>query len=204
MSFTDFIQAAVESPEAKLRRGADMLFERANHVWERMNEELRGLFGAKSFIDEMAFYFPDRELLFIFIGKAVQRGWVLFNFAEDNVITQPIPGDYGVEYWFLMHPDRSYRLELMTVPTGFSPYHASLQERMRRISRPAALAHASFKVADENAYAAAVVTLRQAGYELAQHCTSTYGRFSYFLSGDANVTALKPRLNVRDGGADGE
>jgi hypothetical protein len=204
MTFLDFLQAATETAETKLRREAKTMLERVDYVWDLMNEELRGLFGVKSFIDEMALYFPDRDLLFTFIGKAVQNGWVLFNFSEDTVMTSPIPSEYGVEYWFLMHPDHSYRLELMTVPDGISPYHSAIQASMQKMSRPAALVHASFKVPDESTYASAVVTLRQAGYELAQHCTSSYGRFSYFLSDNVNLTALKPRLNMRDGGDDSE
>jgi hypothetical protein len=157
------------------------------------------MFGASYEIDEMALYFPDPHLVFEFASRAVQQGWQMFNSAEDVVETSPIPSDYEVRYWFLRHGDYSYRLELMNVGEGFSPYHGALHNVMRRFSRPCGLAHASFKVPNEKQYAAAVVGLGNAGYSLAQHCSSSYGRFSYYLRDDEGwMTAIKPRINLRD------
>lgn len=194
------MEEAQKSPEAKLRERTGAYLETVDQKWQLMNEEVRGLFGAERTVDEMAVYFPNRDLLVTFMAQAVQRGWRLFNFAEDNVVTRPIIGTYAVEYWFMEHEDHDYRLELMTIPEGFSPYHASLFEACRLHSAPASIVHASFKVPDEESYGAAVVGLRKADYELAQHCESTYGRFSYFVRYEADNArpALKPRLNMRD------
>lgn len=194
------LEEAQRSPEDKLKERTGLYLQTVDEKWHLMNEEVRGLFGAECTVDEMAVYFPDRDLLVTFMAQAAQRGWRLFNFAEDNVVTRPIIGTYAVEYWFMEHEDYDYRLELMTIPEGFSPYHASLLEACRLHHAPASIVHASFKVLDEESYGAAVVGLRKAEYELAQHCESTYGRFSYFVRYEADLArpALKPRLNVRD------
>jgi hypothetical protein len=194
------LEEANKSLEDKLKERTELYLQTVDEKWQLMNEEVRGLFGAERTIDEMAVYFPDRELLVTFMAQAAQRGWQLFNFAEDNVVTRPIIGTYAVEYWFMESPNLPYRLELMTIPDGFSPYHASLFEACRLHHAPASIVHASFKVPDEESYGAAVVGLRKAEYELAQHCESTYGRFSYFVRYDADNArpALKPRLNMRD------
>lgn len=196
----EFLAAATATPEEKLRAGIDTALEQLHEKWKLVNEEVRGLFGTSYTVDEMALYFPDPDLLTMFVGKVVERGWVLFNHAEDNVSTRPIPGAYAVQYWFLRHEERDYRLELMTVDEGHSPYHASLHHLCQQMSAPVSLAHASFKVPDEKTYAAAGIALRNGGFELGQHCTSAYGRFSYYLNEDATrfVPAIKPRLNDRD------
>lgn len=198
--FHEFMEAATVTPETKLRAGIDTAFEQLHEKWKLANEEVRGLFGAAYLVDEMALYFPDSDLLTLFVSKAVQRGWVLFNHAEDNVTTRPIPGAYVVQYWFLRHEEREYRLELMTVDEGHSPYHASLHHLCQQMATPISLAHASFKVTNETNYAAAGVALRNGGFELGQHCTSSYGRFSYYLNDTEGrrLPALKPRLNERD------
>jgi hypothetical protein len=198
--FHEFMEAAVKTPEQKLREGIDQVFEQCHEKWNEINEEVRGLFGTTYLVDEMALYFPDPDLLMVFVGKAVQRGWVLFNQAEDNVTTQPIPGAYAVQYWFLRHPDRQYRLELMAIDEGHSPYHASLRHMCSQLASPVSLAHASFKVPDEKAYAATSIGLRKGGFDLAQHCTSDYGRFSYYInsSEDRFLPTVKPRVNLRD------
>lgn len=201
----EFMEAAIESPEQKLRRGTEDILAQVHAKWGLANEEVRGLFGISYEVDEMALYFPDRDLLTIFMSGAVQRGWVLFNYAEDNVTSRPIPGAYEVEYWFMRSPNVPYRLELMVAGEGFSPYHTSLHEGCQQRSSPVALAHASFKVQDEERFAATGVALRNAGLEVAQHCESSYGRFSYYIteSGDKrNLPVIKPRINLRDQGSD--
>lgn len=194
-----FLEAAVETPESKLRRGIDDIFSVLTVKWSAADQQIRGLLGADGVVDEMALFFPTKDLMFVFISKAVQRDWVLFNQDDDVVETTPIQSSYDVEYWFLQHPDLPYRLELMLVLDGYSPYHGMLRQACEQLSMPAVLAHASFKTQSEEAYANAVRALRSAGYEVAQHCTSSYGRFSYFI-GDPNedLVALKPRINLRD------
>lgn len=196
------MENSLEALEAKLRTGIETVFERTHQTWQKANETVRGLLGAAQGIDEMALYFPHSSLLALYLSLAVQRDWSLFNYAEDNVTARPIPGNYAVEYWFLQHSDRPYRMELMTIQKGFSPLHASMNRSMNNVNSPVTLAHASFKVADEAAYGAAVLALRKAGYDLAQHCESSYGRFSYFLDGEPPFVALKPRINLRDNNHD--
>lgn len=195
----EFMGAAIESPVQKLHRGMDEALHRVHDKWEMANEEVRGMFGTTHDVDEMALYFPERELLTVFLTGAVRRGWTMFNYAEDNVVTRPISGAYEVEYWFLRSPDFSYRLELMVLGEGFSPYHGSLHYGCKQMNAPISLAHASFKVPGEPEYAAVGVALRNAGLELAQHCESSYGRFSYYVAEyERGLPALKPRMNTRD------
>jgi hypothetical protein len=187
-------------------RSIDSIFETIQSKWSAVDEEVRGLLGPEQRVDEMALYFTNFDALVKLMAKAVRRGWVVFNQDEDQVNTKPIVSDYGVEYWFLRHEDYSYRLELMHIPDGFSPYHQGIREYLERNYACLALAHASFKVPDEASYARAVVALRSAGYDLLQHCTSTYGRFSYYANGSEGYKfpIIKPRINIRDGAEEDE
>lgn len=195
----EFMEAAVETREQRLVRGIETVFEQVHGKWVEANEEVRALFDGKYQVDEVALCFPDREVLAVFLSLAVQRGWVLFNYAEDSVRSRPIPGAYEVEYWFMSSQERQYRLELMVVSEGFSPFHASILEAASHVNAPLSLAHASFKVPDEEALAAVGIRLRKSDFEAAQHCESTYGRFSYYMAPQARALAvLKPRVNLRD------
>lgn len=187
-----------ESPAVKLSRSWDNIMEHVHLHWNNANTEVRGLLGLS--VDEIALYFPDQDLLLQFIKRAVKNGWVLFNHVEDEVTTGPINSMYGVQYWFLRKEGLPYRLELMQVIDGFSPYHGTLQEACDLCQFPVLLAHASFKVEGESAYGTAVFTLRNAGFELMQHCTSSYGKFSYMIDQDRKyeIAPIKPRINTRD------
>lgn len=189
-----------ETPTERMIRNIDNVFDHLDKRWALANEEVRGLLGAERYIDEMALYFGANENLFTFMAKAVQRGWEVFNQAQDVVETSPIVSDYGVVYWFLRNQSRQYRLELMQLKDGFSPYHGSLQEACERHDLPVVLAHASFKLPGEDQYASAGVALRNNDYELAQHCVSSYGKFSYYVNNERkDIPAIKPRINTRDG-----
>lgn len=170
-----------------------------------MNEELRGMFGTAHQIDEMALLFTQAEYLFAFASTLLEKpGFEIFNTAHDNVDTIPIPSTYSVRYWFMRTP-WNFRLELMMMLEGYSPYHSQLQTLSPR--GPIA-AHASFKVGTEEEYANVVRTLGVSGYDLYQHCESSYGRFSYFGAhldhGESAKAAwaLKPRINLRDGSSE--
>jgi hypothetical protein len=205
-----FLQEMKNSPRAtsglEMLRNIDSIFESVQNKWSAVDEEVRGLLGPEQHVDEMALYFTDFDALVRLMAKAVRRGWVVFNQDEDQVDTKPIVSTYGVEYWFLRHPELPYRLELMHIPDGFSPYHQGMREYLERNDMCLGLAHASFKVPDEVSYARAVVALRSAGYELLQHCTSTYGRFSYYanVSEGSKLPIIKPRINIRDGAEEDE
>lgn len=189
-----------ESSMGRLMQNWDNIMSNVDKRWIEADQEVRGIFGVDQAVDEMALYFPDEEFLIYFIKRAVRDGWVLFNQDEDQVTTTPISSIYGVQYWFLRKEGKPYRLELMRVLDGFSPYHGSLQEACEEANFPVLLAHASFKMTSESMFGAALVAMRNAGFELMQHCVSSYGRFSYLIDVDrkSKLVALKPRLNVRD------
>lgn len=199
-----FLLSGNEPQMTRLSRSWDAIMKNIYERWELSDEEVRGLFGASYDVDEMALYFPSQDLLVYFIKRAVQNGWVLFNHVEDHVITTPINSIYGVEYWFLRKEGVPYRLELMRVIDGYSPYHGSLQEACDEANFPVLMAHASFKVSDQMNYGAVVVALRNAGFEVMQHCTSSYGRFTYAIDNERKneLPPIKPRINTRDGGED--
>lgn len=200
-----FLLGEDELPMTRLSRGWDAIMKNVYQHWELSDEEVRGLFGASWGVDEMALFFPSQDLLVYFIKRAVQNGWVLFNQVEDKVVTTPINSIYGVEYWFLRKEGVPYRLELMQVLDGYSPYHGSLQGACEECNFPVLLAHASFKVDDQMSYGSAVVALRNAGFELMQHCTSSYGKFSYMIDNERKnqLSPIKPRINTRDGERNG-
>jgi len=180
-------------PEKRIRPGIKGALESIDMEQQRAASELRGVLGMEYTIDEMAVYFGDLENLYAFLNVMVGLdGWVLFNQADDVVHTRPISSAYRVRYWFLDHPNRNYRLEIMYVAEGHSPYHFTLEDF--------AIAHASFKVPTMEAYGKAMVALRGVGYEPLQHCESSYGRFSYMCMphGRGHVVPIKPRMNTRD------
>jgi len=164
-------------------------------------EELRAMFGTRYSIDEVALMFTSPSWALRFIGSAVRvPGITMFNAAHDVVTTRPIVSTYSAHYWFLTTPDEEdpWRLECMYAHVG-SPLHDSYRGFMA--DRDVIAVHASFKCADEEAYGVAVKTLRDNGYEAAQLCDSTYGRFSYWMPEEEGATSglyLKPRVNLRD------
>jgi len=202
-NFLDSIQQMMGreamTPDKVTIRNVDHILEKVDDRWHMANERVRGLFGPTYFIDEMALYFASDEALFGFMARALRRGWVAFNQAEDEVTTLPIESAYSVSYWFLGNEKLDYRLELMRVHSGFSPYHGSLADACAHGRQAAVMAHASFKVPDEQTYASVGVALRKNGFEVMQHCSSSYGRFSYYNNNDKEgMPAIKPRINIRD------
>jgi len=168
-----------------------------------MTGVVRALLGDRA-IDEMALMFHDYQTLFAFVNNALpQPGVTLFNYAKDVVRTEPIESEYTVEYWFLTLPLPGVRLEAL-VQNGGSPLHTSVQLRNPHSGTGSVVKmHASFKCASEEEYGDACTALRRSGWELAQRCDSTYGKFSYWQStcdpADRPQWFLKPRLNLRDG-----
>lgn len=176
----------------------DEMLDSLRAVHAVTSERLRGLFGPAAVIDELAVMFKDEEALLEFVRAAVRNvGYDLFNTAHDVVETWPIRSVYRVNYWFMTTP-HGYRLELMTASPG-SPLHDSIALRMGQNS--AAAVHASFKVDNEVDYAIVNGTLLNEGYEMAQRCQSSYGRFAYWTRTGREEGVelyLKPRLNTRD------
>jgi hypothetical protein len=189
-----------EDPVQSMIRDIPTILSKIDDRWYLANEHVRGLFGPSCLVDEMALYFNSDHALFSFMACALRRGWITFNQDEDEVTTWPIDSSYSVSYWFMSNEKVDYRLELMRVTDGFSPYHGSLEQYCAASSRAVLIAHASFKVADEQAYAAAGVGLRNCDYEVMQHCESSYGRFSYFTNNEdrSGMPVIKPRINIRD------
>jgi hypothetical protein len=181
---------------------------------EKASERLRAMFGVTYTIDEMAVMFTSPAHALRWISSAVRVPAVtLFNSATDVVQTSPIVSTYNVHYWFLTTPDlpetdprweysTPWRVEAMYAHAG-SPLHDTYRRMMK--GRETLAIHASFKCPDEEAYGVAVKTLRDNGYEAAQFCESTYGRFSYWSEAEGGGEVyLKPRLNVRDEEDDSE
>jgi hypothetical protein len=169
------------------------------------NERLRALFGANYRVDEMALLFGTESSAMTFITALVeQKRYALFNSAKDEVRTAPILSVYNVRYWFVSTP-WDFRLEIMVLGEGYSPVHEGLRQVAAAHDGYGVCAvHASFKVPDEEKYAACVHQFQKNGYAALQHCRSSYGQFSYF-SQDATFDSdsrerwlLKPRLNTRD------
>ena len=208
MNVLTFGQAA--SCEQQERLGEQWVSQTMRRVVQMKadaDEELRAMFGASYAIDEMALMFTDQDWLTRWVTSAVRvPGMVLFNSAHDHVRTRPVPSSYDVHYWFLSAPSEhtsrgEWRIEAMYPHPG-SPLHDAHLTHMSE--RNIAVMHASFKCSDEEAYAVAVKTLADNGYEAAQYCDSTYGKFSYWSPLDREDRApgpyLKPRVNLRDAG----
>lgn len=173
------------------------ILENMNNGYHRMREMLRGMLGSDAQIDEMAVMAPRLSRVMGFLSGVVSTdGYVLFNTSFDHVTAGPIRSTYDVRYWFLSTP-WPYRVELMAL-SGYSPLHCALQEN--QVGNELVLpVHASFKCKNEEHYGLATGVLRKAGWEQAQRCESTYGKFSYWQHDDA-TWLLKPRLNLRDAG----
>lgn len=182
-----------------------LIMQKVLQAKERAEEDLRALFGAAYSIDEMAVMCTDEVWAMKWATNAVRvPGITMFNSAVDHVTTRPVRSEYDVHYMFLNAPEMhwaptAWRMEVMYPHPG-SPLHDTLLQDMR--GSDVSVVHASFKCASEEDYALAVHTLGSGGYEAAQLCQSTYGRFSYWVSRDADDVAprpyLKPRVNLRD------
>lgn len=174
--------------------------EAVHEAWVALSEELRGIGGARWEIDEMALYIHDQEYLNSWVRAAVAiDGYQMFNTATDTVRSTPIACSYDVEYSFVSTP-HPYRLEIMRLTGGYSALHSRYEWADTAVgSRGTYPVHASFKCEDEEDLAVAVGTLRKDGWELAQRCDSSYGKFSYYTN-EYSLTGwfLKPRVNLRD------
>jgi hypothetical protein len=155
-------------------------------------------------IDEIALMFVNDHCLDKFVQAAVRHeGLTHFNGAEDNVKCLPIDSSYKVRYEFFQGKD--YRIEAMAIQEGFSAVHFSILNALITSDSPSTIVHASFKCTEEEDYGMAVLRLREAGWEDAQRCESSYGRFSYWRPLDMEHWVaqerwlyLKPRVNLRD------
>lgn len=183
-------------------------FNEAGKFIERYDEVLADL-GFVQGIDEIALLFPHRGYAWSFVAEAVrEEGCVLFNSATDHVHTKPLRTCYDVTYLFLTlpaayHPSgrSGVRLECMFLGDGVSPLHEAEIAKMDIGDEAVSPVHASFKCGDEEDYANATTSLREAGWESVQRCESTYGRFAYWspLHDETPGVYLKPRVNLRDG-----
>lgn len=191
----------VKPPEEQVDDSLPGVLQVVEKNWNQAQEKVRAMFGAEYQVDEIALWFKDMATLNMFASRLVRLdGFEIFGGDSDEVQTRPIHSKYQVEYTFMRTPSE-YRLELMTVPYGFSPMHALMSHVARTEPHSSALyvVHASFRVQTEEEYANVVHTLKRTGYEMAMSCTSSYGQFSYFDNYVFDGTPhLKPRLNTRD------
>lgn len=172
-------------------------------------------------IDEVALLFGNEREAWKFINHAVQvPGVKLFNVASDTVQTYPIRSKYGVEYYFL-ETTWGYRVECMILAGGHSPLHGGVKQTYFDVvgnQLDSGVVHYSWKCADEAEYEAACKAMDIAEWHRAMTCHSTYGTFSYWMTGedtDGRLAAngvdwclsdnpleayIKPRVNLRDSG----
>lgn len=183
------------SGEEKAKHIVESTLRATDRVWNYSQEALRGIFGARYDIDEIAVWFPTDTMAMTTITALVQFAkFEMFAAASDIVRVGKFDCEYAAQYWFLRKEGFPYRLELMTKTGGFSPFHDMLAHGAEG---SCVVAHASFKVPEEESYASAVHNLRAANYTSLMMCDSTYGKFGYFSDDDANAP-IKPRLNRRD------
>lgn len=163
---------------------------------QAVTRELQEMLGEARFIDEMGLMFADSQDVMSFVSDSVRETDIqLFNYAEDTVRTEPLRSGYEAAYWFLTS-GYEFRVEAMMVSEG-SPLHTVIRQRSGL--EAVCSVHASFKCFDEEDYAVTLVSLRNAGWELVQRCTSGYGKFSYWAHMDRpEGWLIKPRLNTRD------
>lgn len=175
------------------------------------NDVLQRLDMPSHHVDEIAYMFADRNCLDTFTKEAVQvDGCIMFNSADDHVHTLPLQTCYDVEYRFFTVPMEHVpgvdpvRVEAMQIKRGFSPLHLAEEAGYGSTSGMGAV-HASFKCETEEEYGAVTHRLRDRGWEVAQKCDSTYGKFSYWAPLDRDewlpmgpYLYLKPRVNIRD------
>lgn len=170
---------------------------------ENMLRDKEGTEPPAFMIDEVSVFFDqfEEDLMHAYIKEAVSEPHVkLFNHAWDHVYTDPIAGEYDVEYNFLEVRDLGMRVEVMRIDRGTSPLHASLGTFRIPVATPHVI-HYSFKVDDLEEYKEVCDQLTDSPDTIfVQGCNSTYGAFSYWRMEDelGLQTFLKPRVNLRD------
>lgn len=159
-------------------------------------------------LDEAALLAPNSSVRECLIHELGFGGWQVFNRAADLVFTNPFSTRYVVEYTFLNHPRKPYRLEVMMLGQGFSPLHQALwspngvtPEWGNHPILP--IPHLSYKRTGPEARKLVRKDLdryrEELGFILAQACQSTYGEFWYLTHVDSVCKMyLKPRINTRD------
>lgn len=146
-------------------------------------------------VDEFAVMSPTRSASDRLANRLVSHSGVeMFNSASDRVWTRPFMTEYDVEYSFLRTPN-GFRLELMTIGSGFSPLHSAMTRSQRDMG---SVVHASFRCSDWEDYSQALRSMESNAVH-GQTCESKYGQFSYWLPFSADkLLFLKPRINLRD------
>lgn len=223
MSGNDFNPHNLKHDHPRVPQSKDPLFwesywdgnartERCLKMIEGQMVEYERYLPAGASFDEVAILVTTIQRRYTIEGELERDGWEHFNEAEDMVYTNPFGTRYSVEYHFLRHPDRAYRLEVMQLARGVSPLHHSLNH-VARSYMMMPVVHLSFKppakwveeFGTRGAYALTVDYLQEKGGLVhAQTCQSTYGVFSYWIPCQSEYQLyLKPRVNLRDEGGEG-
>lgn len=175
-------------------------FPQLEALWDEANGAVCALHSMAftPIVDELAILMPGRDVLMAFVEEAVQHGWAYTRNSIDTVRAEPMGTVYGVQYHFLSHHDKPWRLEVMLKTHGVSPVHDVLWENATGFP----VVHASYKPMFGGSlghYLREQKILEEDEYMNAQECRSTYGDFSYWRKpGTPHAFYLKPRVNLRD------
>lgn len=123
----------------------------------------------------------------------------VFNVATDHVHTGPHSTHYDVAYRFVQNGLYDWRVEMMSLTSGFSPLHEAFMNKTAGFDEGEPV-HLSWKCNSEEGYQDTIDYLHHSDdYVFAQSCRSEYGLFSYWrpMGTDLDVF-LKPRVNTRD------
>lgn len=146
-------------------------------------------------IDEVALLLENEAELEAFVRWARDvAGMDHFDSVPvDRMERQDNVSAFDVRFEFLRLPETDWRIEAMCVLDGDAPLHRKQLQLLGNCS----VVHASFKVADEDAYWDSFDWLAEAGFVKMAEYANTYGWFSYWEHLEA-LFYIKPRVNRRD------
>lgn len=216
----DFLDSLFGSPEtisAQIAKASLRYVEMAEEHIHKMQSAVDSTFAFQDYlVDETAVILHSSQTKnFVRALVGAGLGWVMSDHDTDRVrIAGPLIGDssYVVEYDFLTHPEKPWRIEVMGIIDGFSPLHRSLLDYDdEEDANGLETVHYSFKVpgGDVLEFQRVCDNAMLSGWTLCQTAVSSYGAFSYFRPrrdnealrstfADGAQGYLKIRMNNRD------
>jgi len=146
-------------------------------------------------VDEVALLWENAAELDSFLQWATHVGRLdYFNSVPlDKMERQDQAGNFDVRFEFLRLADADWRIEAMCPLAGDFPLHS----RHLKLLGNGCVVHASFKLADDDAYWDSFDWLTEAGFVKMAEYLNSYGWFSYWDHLEA-LFYFKPRVNRRD------